>query len=367
MSSPANSAHTIALLPGDGIGPEVMEATKIVIRAAEQKFQLRFDLREGLIGGIAFDRTGQHFPDDTRELIKSSHAILFGSVGGPIDQQQMPKWQGCEANSILSLRKALDLYANLRPVSITPALANLSPVKLPNPTSKVDILFVRELSSDIYFGEHELGGHAPERFGTDLAIYRENEVIRIAHLAFKAARERRGKLTSVDKANVLSSSKLWRAIVSEVHQEYRNEVQLEHMLVDNCAMQLITKPTAFDVILTGNLFGDILSDLGAALPGSLGVTPSASLNEQGFGLYEPSGGSAPDIAGKGIANPAAQILSFALLCRHSLKRSDVASSIEVAVENTLAAGVMTADLLASNSSQPAVNTTEFAQYVAGVL
>ena len=346
----------IAVLPGDGVGPEIMQQTLRVLSAVEKKYNHRFEIMEADVGGAAFEQYGAHCPDQTLAVCEQADAILFGAVGGPVDQQHLEKWKNCEANSILKLRKAFQFNINIRPVQVYSCLAQISPLKPSVIGDGVDILFYRELCGDIYFGEHRLEAHE----ASDTAVYTRAQIEPIAHAAFQAARARRSHVTSVDKANVLSTSKLWRQIVTDVAQQYP-DVTLQHMLVDNCAMQLVINPQAFDVILTSNLFGDILSDLGAAIPGSLGLIPSASLNQQGFGLYEPAGGSAPDIAGKNKANPIAQMLSAAMMLRHSLGCHEEAQAIERAVMAVLAAGERLQDIAVGNDAVK--TTTEFSDAV----
>jgi 3-isopropylmalate dehydrogenase len=302
----------IAVLAGDGIGPEVMEKTLSVLDEVSEKFNHHFDVMPALIGGAAYDEYQDHCPDETLKVCEKADAILFGSVGGPVDQQHVPKWRDCETNSILKLRKHFEFNINLRPIIVSALQADSSPLKNDRIGGGIDILFFRELCGDIYFGEHQL----TENEAKDVANYTKEQIASIAHQAFKAASKRKGQIVSVDKANVLATSKLWRNVVTEISKLYP-EVKLTHMLVDNAAMQLVINPQQFDVVLTSNLFGDILTDLASALPGSVGFIPSASINKNGFGLYEPAGGSAPDIAGKGIANPTGQILSAAMLLRHS--------------------------------------------------
>lgn len=350
----------VAVLAGDGIGPEIVNAALDVLRAVEKRFGHRFECVSALIGGAAYDEFGEHCPVETLEVCRSAQAILFGSVGGPVEAQSEPKWKGCEAKSILALRKTFSFYANLRPVRVLPDLAHLSPLRPEIIADGVDILFVRELLGDIYFGAHETQRGAGKRSARDVAEYDEEQIAAVARVAFAAARGRRKKLSSVDKANVLDTSKLWREVVSEVATEFP-DVALEHVLVDNCAMQLIRRPSDFDVVLTPNMFGDILSDEAAVLPGSLGLLPSASLSDSGFGLYEPSGGSAQDIAGRGTANPVGQILSLALMLRHSFKLEREACAIERSVEQVLREGSRTRDLVADSRS--AVDTGEFGNRV----
>lgn len=336
----------IAVLSGDGVGPEVMEQALRVLRVIQDRFGVSFEIIEGLIGGAAFDKTGEHFPNTTRALCAQADAILFGSVGGPVSESVLPKWKNCETNSILAVRKACGLHANLRPTKVYPELPESCPLKN-SIADGIDLLIVRELQGDIYFGEHSYFTHNGLRAARDVAEYNEKQIASVARVAFEAAlsraRGRTPKVTSVDKANVLHTSKLWREVVREVHRDFK-EVELEDMLVDNCALQLVKAPSQFDVIVTSNLFGDILSDLAAAFPGSLGLTPSASLSPSGLGLYEPSGGSAPDIAGQGIANPLAQILSLAMMIRFSFTMHDAAHAIESAVTMALARGARTRDI-----------------------
>lgn len=335
---------TIAVLPGDGIGPEVMAQALRVLEHIERKFSHKFEIKLGLVGGAAYEEHGEHFPEVTKNLCAKSDAILFGSVGGPISQMNLPKWKNCEARSIIAIRKTFSFNANFRPVKVFPELLDICPLKREVIERGVDMLFIRELNGDIYFGEHKTCIKDGKRFAMDVAEYTEDQIASVARVAFEAARKRRNKVTSVDKANVLDVSKLWREVVHEVQKDY-SDVQLEDMLVDNCAMQIIRDPSQFDVILTGNMFGDILSDAGAVLPGSLGLLASASLNAEGFGLYEPPGGSAPDIAGKGIANPIAQILSVAMMLRFAFNLSQEANLIERAVEKAIGSGIRTVDIV----------------------
>lgn len=333
----------IAVLAGDGIGPEVMQQSLRVLDAVAVKFKLTFNFMPALVGGAAFDAHQQHFPESTREVCEKADAILFGSVGGPLNEAHLPKWTHCEANSILAIRKAFAFEANYRPVKVYPALQEVCPLKNRLIEHGIDILIIRELLGDLYFGEHQLNLERTVRDAHDVAQYTEQQISAIAHRAFAVARLRKQEVVSVDKANVLSTSKLWRLVFNEVATAYP-DVKLTHMLVDNCAMQLITRPSQFNVIATSNMFGDILSDAAAVLPGSLGLMPSASLNKEGFGLYEPSGGSAPDIAGKGIANPIAQILSAAMMLRLSFQLEQAACAIEHAVEEVIAQGLRTQDI-----------------------
>lgn len=337
-----NSAH-IAVLPGDGIGPEVIAAALEVLDAVCQRFAIKVTTHHYDIGGIAIDRQGTALPAATLAGCANADAILFGSVGGPA-WAHLPPEQQPERGALLPLRKHFNLFCNLRPATLYPMLAAFSPLRQHIAEQGFDILCVRELTGGIYFGQPKgRNGSGPQEYAFDTEIYHRYEIERIAHIAFQAAAQRRGKVTSIDKANVLQSSLFWREIVSEVAAAYP-QVSLTHLYIDNATMQLIKQPAQFDVLLCSNLFGDILSDESAMICGSLGMLPSASLNEQQFGLYEPAGGSAPDIAGKNCANPIAQILSLALLFRHSLRAEAIALAIEQAVAQTLATGYRTLDL-----------------------
>ena len=333
----------IAVLPGDGIGPEVTAAALRVLDALALPGVTLF---EGDVGGVAYERHGLPLPAETLEIARTADAVLFGAVGDR-RYDSLPRDLRPE-QAILGLRRELGLFANLRPAAGWPGLEDLSPLR-PELARGIDLLVVRELTGDVYFGaKGERTSDSGERQGWDEMSYGEAEVRRIAHTAFRAAQSRRGRLTSVDKANVLETSRLWREVVSQVAGEYP-EVRTEHMYVDNAAMQLVRSPGQFDVILTGNLFGDILSDQASACVGSIGLLPSASLGERrteygAFGLYEPIHGSAPDIAGRGLANPLAAILSLAMLLRHSLGRDTDAGRVERAVARVLASGVRGADL-----------------------
>ena len=331
----------IAVLPGDGIGPEIVSQAIRVLHRIADRYDVSFEMEHALVGGVAYDTTGHPLPPETLELCQRCDAVLFGAVGGP-KWDSLPPTLRPEAGALLPLRKGLGLYANLRPALLFPALAEASPLRPQVLGEGLAILVVRELTGGIYFGqpkERRDGGHT----AVDTCIYTEAEVERIAHVAFRAARERRKKVVSVDKANVLETSRLWREVVTRVAQQYP-DVELQHMLVDNAAMQLIRNPRQFDVILTENMFGDILSDEAAMLTGSLGMLPSASLGEGTFGLYEPVHGSAPDIAGQGIANPLATILSTAMMLRYSFGMNEAASDIEKAVDAALREGYRTPDI-----------------------
>jgi len=347
--------YKIAVLEGDGIGPEVMEqALQVLFKTAElEGFDIQVE--NGLIGGIAIDECGTALPDETVELALRSDAILLGSVGGP-KWDKLPPQERPELGGLLAIRKKLNLFANLRPVKLYPGMDRLCPVKPGGKTPAIDLLTVRELSGGIYFGEPK---SLKDGVGLDTMIYDKDTVNQILHVAFKAAQLRGKKVCSVDKANVLHSSILWRECAEEVAKEYP-DVELSHMYVDNAAMQLILNPAQFDVVVTGNLFGDILSDESAALAGSLGMLPSASLGDK-VHLFEPSGGSAPDIAGKGIANPLAQILSGAMMLEYSLGETAAAKRIYQAVEKALEAGLRTGDI--AGPGEKTVGTVEMGEAV----
>ncbi len=328
----------IAVLPGDGIGPEV---TAEAMRVLRHVCGDRLAFEEGLVGGAAYKAKGHPLPPETLELTKRADAILFGAVGDP-DCDSLERALRPE-QAILGLRKALTLFANLRPAKLFPELADASALR-PEVASAIDLVIIRELNGDVYFGEKGMRKTASgRREGYDIMSYNEDEVGRIARTGFETARARNGRLCSVDKANVLETSQLWRDVVIEVSAEYP-DIALSHMYVDNAAMQLVRNPGQFDVIVTGNLFGDILSDQASMCAGSIGMLPSASLDANGKGLYEPIHGSAPDIAGQGKANPLATILSAAMMLRYSLKMADEADRIEAAVAKALAGGARSPDL-----------------------
>ncbi len=349
----------IAVLPGDGIGPEIIEQAVRVLRALD----LDLALTEAPVGGAAYAAHGHPLPEGTLALAKGADAVLFGAVGDwkydNLERALRPE------QAVLGLRKALGLFANLRPAILYPELANASSLK-PEVVAGLDILIVRELTGDIYFGQPrgvrtlEDGPFAGERQGYDTMHYAETEIRRIAHVAFQAAAKRQGRLCSVDKANVLETSQFWRDIMIDVAREYPR-VELSHMYVDNAAMQLVRAPKTFDVVVTGNLFGDILSDEAAMLTGSIGMLPSASLNASRQGLYEPSHGSAPDIAGQNIANPLATILSAAMMLRYSLDAAPAAERIEAAVQSVLAQGLRTVDIHEAGTTR--VSTSEMGDAV----
>ena len=335
-------SHRILLLPGDGIGPEVVEQARRVLVATAGVFDLDLVFDSADLGGVAIDRHGDPYPEATRLLARQADAILLGAVGGP-KWDTLPATQRPE-RGLLAIRSDLDLFCNLRPAMLYPQLADASSLK-PDLVAGLNLLIVRELTGGIYFGEPrgvETSADGVRRgFNTD--VYDETEIGRIARLAFQFAQKRNGLLCSVDKANVLEVTMLWRDVVTEVSAEFP-EIELSHMYVDNAAMQLVREPKQFDVVLTGNLFGDILSDTAAMLTGSIGMLPSASLNAESRGLYEPVHGSAPDIAGAGKANPLATILSAAMLLRYSLDEGPAADAIEAAVEHVLNEGLRTLDI-----------------------
>ncbi len=330
----------IALLAGDGIGPEILrEAVRVldVLRGEG----LKIETEEALVGGAAYDASGDPLPAATLALAKSADAVLFGAVGGP-QYDALPRDKRPE-KAILGLRRECDFFANLRPATVFPELADASTLR-PEVVSGLDIMIVRELTGDIYFGEPRgVSGAKGERVGINTMHYTEAQIRRILHVGFRTARQRGRRLCSVDKMNVLEAMQLWRDLAQEIAPEYP-DVELSHMLVDNCAMQLVRNPRQFDVIVSGNMFGDILSDEASMLTGSIGMLPSASLDAEGKGLYEPIHGSAPDIAGKGVANPLAQILSLAMMFRYTFGRAEVAARIEGAVRKALASGLRTADI-----------------------
>jgi len=359
--------YDIAVLAGDYIGPEVMKsALEVLSKVSDDKTSFQF--HEALVGGSAIDATGKALPAETLKTAEAAHAILFGSVGGP-KWEHLPPAEQPERASLLPLRKHFSLYANLRPAIIYKELKEASPLRADIVGDGLDILILRELTGDVYFGEPKLRrGEGSNEEALDTMIYKRYEIERIAHLAFQSARLRRKIVHSIDKANVLTSMVFWREVVTQVAKEYP-DVTLNHQYVDNAAMQLIRWPSQFDVVLCPNMFGDILSDEASQITGSIGMLASASLGEVGkwgrdglqFGLYEPAGGTAPDIAGKGIANPIAQILSAALLLRYSLKLEDQAMRIENAVKSAIAAGARTRDLTADSAK--AISTAEMTQEI----
>lgn len=343
--------YNILLLPGDGIGPEVVAQAKLVLETAASKFGFGLKFDDALIGGAAYDAVGTPFPDETVSKAKASDAILLGAVGGP-------KWESLDISvrperGLLGLRKELQLFANLRPCICFEELADASTLKR-EVIAGLDILIVRELTGGIYFGEPKGVETLPDgqKKGYNTLVYTTSEIQRIAKVAFDLAKKRDSRVCSVDKANVLVATELWRNVVIETQAAEYADVALSHMYVDNAAMQLVRNPKQFDVMVTTNMFGDILSDIGAQLTGSLGMLPSASLGEPGTpGVYEPVHGSAPDIAGRGLANPIATILSTAMLLRYSLGEADAADAIELAVKKALASGKRTADIMQDGMEQ----------------
>ncbi len=351
---------TIAILPGDGIGPEIIAEAIKVLKTLQNSFALDIHLEHGLVGGAAIDATGYPLPDETLDLVKKADVVLLGAVGGQ-------KWESLEIarrpeKGLLGLRSELKLFANLRPAILFPELANASTLK-PEVVENLDILIVRELTGGIYFGQprgiHTLENGERQAFNT--LVYSEHEIERIARVAFESAEKRQKRLCSVDKANVLEATEFWREIVIQVSKDYPN-VALSHMYVDNAAMQLVRAPKQFDVIVTTNMFGDILSDLASQLTGSIGMLPSASLDANNKGMYEPIHGSAPDIAGKNLANPLATILSVAMMLRYTLNQPKLAIAIETAVSQVLRDGLRTQDI-----GQNAISTREMGDAVVAAL
>jgi 3-isopropylmalate dehydrogenase len=357
-------SYRIAVLAGDGIGPEVMDVTLPIVKKIAEKNGCQLTFQDALVGGAAIDAKGKALPDETITVCQQSDAILFGSVGGP-KWESLPPNEQPERAALLPLRKMFKLYANLRPAICYPELIDASPIKNSIIPQGFNLLVVRELTSGIYFGKPKetVPTERGER-ATDTLVYETPEIERITHLAFQAARQRAKTVTLVDKANVLESSLLWRKTVKRVAMDYP-EVALNFIYVDNAAMQVVKNPRQFDVMLCENMFGDIISDEVAAVTGSLGMLPSASLGEGTFGLYEPSGGTAPDIAGKGIANPIAQILSAALMFRFSLGLEAAATAIENAVKQAIAVGYRTADIYSEGMKR--VSTAEMGKAIESFL
>jgi len=361
-----SKTYKVAILPGDGIGPEVMAEALKVLNAIEGKFNVKFDCTHANVGGAGIDNEGKALPETTINICKAADAILFGSVGGP-KWEKLPPDEQPERGALLPLRKLFGLYANLRPAIIFPSLTGASSLKEEVIGGGFNVLVVRELTGGIYFSQPKgIEGEGRERVGFDTMRYSVPEIERIAHVAFQSARKRSRKVCSIDKANVLSTSILWRDVVNSVAKEY-TDVELSHMYVDNAAMQLVRNPKQFDVILCENMFGDILSDEASMLTGSLGMLPSASLAEGTFGLFEPSGGSAPDIAGKGIANPIAQILSAGMMLRFSFGMVEAADAIDNAVAKVLDQGLRTGDIYQKKDGEKLVNTKEIGDAIVAAL
>jgi 3-isopropylmalate dehydrogenase len=371
LVSAMSKVYKIAVLPGDGIGPEVMSEARKVLDRVSEKEGFSFAAEEKLVGGAAIDETGGPLPEDTIAACESADAILFGSVGGPKWENLPPDIQP-ERGALLPLRKHFGLFANLRPAVCFPALTHASPVKEERIAGGFDVLCVRELTGGIYFGQPKgVEERDGERIAIDTMVYSKSEISRIAHVAFTAAQKRDKRITSIDKANVLQNGILWRETVEEVAKNYP-DVTLDHLYVDNAAMQLIARPRDFDVVLAPNLFGDILSDEMAMIAGSLGMLSSASLGESKgeglyFGMYEPSGGSAPDIAGQGIANPIAQILSAAMMLKFSFGLGDAAEAIESAVKAVISDGLRTGDIYTGAEDQKKVATAEMGDAIVAKL
>ncbi|KAH9257958.1 3-isopropylmalate dehydrogenase [Batrachochytrium salamandrivorans] len=353
----------IALLPGDGIGPEVMLEAVKVLTQVERLFpkSLAFQFSEGFVGGAGYDKYKNHFGAEAKQVCQDSDAVLFGSVGGPVNDQESPKWKDCEKNSILGLRKEFGFGVNVRPARIFAGMDTLSPLKQSTVAAGVDMVFIRELLGGVYFGEHTTS--ADGKSARDVMDYDEKQIELPMKFAFDLARTRKRRVTVVDKANVLDCSRLWRRVANRVAQDYP-DVTLEFALVDNCAMQLVKNPTTFDVICTENLFGDVLSDIGSVLPGSLGLMPSASLGNKGKHMYEPAGGSAPDLTGKNVANPIAQILCCAMMLRFSFQKEVEAKLIEDSVESVLKQGHLTRDLILPGSDKQPVSTSRMGDLIA---
>ncbi|MEF3254589.1 MAG: 3-isopropylmalate dehydrogenase [Deferribacterales bacterium] len=349
--------YKVAVLPGDGIGPEVMAQAIKVLDKISKKYNVKFDFQFADVGGIAIDKYDNPLPEHTLKICENSDAILFGSVGGP-KWENLPPDKQPERGALLPLRKHFNLFVNIRPVKVYSVLKESCSLKDKFIQDGLDIVILRELTGGIYFGQPKYISE-DRKYAVDTMKYSVYEIVRIAKVAFETARLRTKKVTSVDKANVLMTSVLWREVVTELWKKEYNDITLNHMYVDNASMQLVRNPSQFDVILTENMFGDILSDEAAMLTGSLGMLPSASLNEEGFGLYEPIGGTAPDIAGMGVANPTAQILSAALMLRYSFKLESAAKDIENAVENSLKDGFRTGDIYFGDHGTKKVNTEEF--------
>ena len=351
----------ILILPGDGIGQEVSSSMKEVLHYLIEEQSLDFKITERSVGGSSYDEFGTPLTEETLKIAKDSDAILFGAVGGP--QWDNLEWDNRPEQALLALRKSLSLFANLRPAFLFNELASASPLKN-NIIENLDILIVRELTGGIYFGEPRgIVENESPKYGFNTMIYNEDEIRRIAKVAFEAAMNRNRKLCSVEKANVLEVSKFWRSIITEMGSEYP-EVELSHQLADNTAMQLVLNPNQYDVIVSGNLFGDILSDIAATLSGSIGMLPSASLNSSSQGMYEPCHGSAPDIAGKGVANPIAMIASLAMAFEYSLDRIDIAKRIESAIKIFISNGFRTKDIA---TSEEFVRTQDVAPALINIL
>lgn len=359
-----SQARKIVILPGDGIGPEIIAEGRRILETVNQQFDLGLTLQTCIFGGAAYDESGTPLPEETLTACREADAILLGAIGGP-QYDSAPRDLRPE-RGLLGLRSELKLFSNLRPALLYPELAESSSLK-PELVAGLDLMIVRELTGGIYFGQprgiEERNG---ERVGFNTLVYSESEIRRIAVSAFEIARQRDSRLCSVDKMNVLEVSELWREVMIEVGKDYP-DVELTHMFVDNAAMQLVKAPKQFDVIVTGNMFGDILSDAAAMLTGSIGMLPSASLDEAGKGMYEPIHGSAPDIAGQGIANPLATILSVSMMLRYTLKETAAADAIDSAVSQVLAAGYRCRDIAAGKADEKLINTTQMGDAIIAAL
>ncbi|AAZ40776.1 3-isopropylmalate dehydrogenase [Candidatus Blochmanniella pennsylvanica str. BPEN] len=359
-----NNNYHIAVLPGDGIGPETTRQVYKILNVIKKQFQINIVTTEHKIGGDAINSEGTPFPKSTLKYCEQSNAILFGAVGGP-QWTHLKGSESPEQGALLALRKHFNLFANLRPIYLADELKELSPLNINMIPNGIDIIFVRELTGGIYFGQPKgRSGTGLNEYAFDTAVYHRFEIERIANIAFKLAQKRRKRVSSIDKANVLHTSMLWREVVSHLAKNYP-DVELEHLYIDNASMQLINNPSKFDIILCPNLFGDILSDECAMISGSIGMLPSASINEHNFGLYEPAGGSAPDIAEKNIANPIAHILSIALLFRYSLKLDHIAIKIEKAVSQALMLGYRTIDI--AKKHEKSISTNEMGDIIAALI
>nr|AAR25834.1 3-isopropylmalate dehydrogenase [Buchnera aphidicola (Tetraneura caerulescens)] len=357
----------LAILAGDGIGPEVMEEGIKILEVIKKKFMLKLDIKEYLVGGVAIDKFGTALPKSTIDGCLNADAVLFGSVGGD-KWKHLPVEQQPERAALLPLRKILNLFVNIRSSKLYSSLSHLSPLKSKIVNNGFDILCVRELIGGIYYGipKGQKMDNYKRRYAVDTSIYYEEEITRIANFAFEIATFRRKKVTSVDKANVLETSILWREVVNKVAKKYP-EISLNHLYVDNASMQIIKNPMDFDVILCPNLFGDILSDECGMITGSIGMLPSASLNKSKFGLYEPAGGSAPDISGKNIANPIALILSISMLFKYSFEQLNIADAIESSVINVLKDGYRTFDILTTNTNEKLLSTSSMGSKISDYL
>ena len=353
----------IAVLHGDGIGPEITAEALRVLDAVAARYHHEFQYTTAYAGGEAWDRYGEHLPQETLDICAKSGAILKGPFGGPTSELSHPKWAGVETTAILGLRRAFDLFMNLRPVAVTPEIVPLSPLR-PEIVAGADMLIVRELTSGMYFGERGSKVENGVKTVWDTESYSESEIARITHAAFRLAQQRRKHLTLVAKSNILDSSVLWREVLATIAPQYP-DVMHDYMHVDNAAMQIVVNPRQFDVMLTSNMFGDILSDEASVLAGSLGMLGSASLNAKGFGMYEPIHGSAPDVAGQGKANPIAMILSAAMMLRLSFGLDQEAAAVEDAVHKAMASGLRTPDI--AREGQAVATTTEMGAAIAAAI